>query len=80
MLAFFAVDGEDVAMRFVVRIVEYLVPLLLSGVQHLFGLVPEVCRIPIGVASEPAIRDFIVFEPVGDSLYVVFDDWSKFTS
>lgn len=61
VVAFFGVDGEDVAVRFVVWVVEDLVPLLLSGVEHLLGFVSEVSGVAVGVASEPAIGDFVVF-------------------
>ena len=80
VLTFFGVDGEDIAVGFVVRIMEYLVPLFLSGIEHLLGFVSEVSGVAVCVSSEPAVRDFIIFEPVGDSLDVVSDDRAKFTS
>ena len=80
VVAFFGVDGEDVAVGFVVRVMEDLVPLLLSGIEHFLGFVSEVSGVAIGVASEPAVGDFVVLEPVGDSLDIVSDDWSEFTS
>ena len=80
VLTFFGVDGKDVAVGFVVRIMEYLVPLLLSGIEHLLGFVSEVGGVAVGVASEPAVGDFIIFEPVSDSSDVISDDWAKFTS
>ena len=61
VLTFFGVDREDVAVRFVVRVVEYLVPLFLGGIEHLLGFVSEVCSVAVGVASEPAVGDFLIF-------------------